>query len=128
MTARLWFVLLSVTMLCGIGSAQQAPAPDTLHRLQNANARLGAVNVVLVWNTEDDLDIRALCPNGEQIAYQTKQGCGGMLDVDQNAGANRTKCPRREHRLTIARRRDLPGGGRSIQRHPTGRIQGPTAD
>lgn len=43
MKARLSFVLLGVTMLCGSGSAQQAPASDTLHRLQNANARLGAV-------------------------------------------------------------------------------------
>jgi hypothetical protein len=41
-----------------------------------------AVNVTLVWKTSDDLDLSVICPDGKRIAWDTKNNCGGAMDVD----------------------------------------------
>lgn len=54
-------------------------------RVRCGGGQIGKVNVILTWNTEDDLDLHVICPGGEEIYYSDKQKCGGTLDVDRNA-------------------------------------------
>ena len=55
---------------------------------------IGAVNVVLSWNTTDDLDLVVICPNGAEISFMQKENCGGRLDVDVNVDPrNKTSTP-----------------------------------
>jgi hypothetical protein len=49
--------------------------------------KIGAVNVILRWQTADDLDLYITCPNRSEINFSTPRGCGGTLDVDANVGA-----------------------------------------
>jgi hypothetical protein len=77
---------------CGIAAAPpvppagpSGPAPSVDARLQEAHARAGKVQVSLEWNSLVDLDLHVLCPDGQQIDFNHKQGCGGELDVDMNA-------------------------------------------
>jgi hypothetical protein len=65
-------------------------------RVQGANGQIGAVNVILTWNTQDDLDLYVTCPGpgGETIKYNQKVSCGGTLDVDMNSSdTSRTNRP-----------------------------------
>ena len=62
------------------------PTGETEKRLQEQGARIGAVNIVLTWNTDDDLDLYATCPGGQKISYANKVACGGKHDIDRNAG------------------------------------------
>lgn len=64
--------------------AEVVPRPETDRRLERENARLGATNVVLSWNGDDDLDLLVRCPDGEVIFHGKPQTCGGQLDVDMN--------------------------------------------
>jgi uncharacterized protein YfaP (DUF2135 family) len=80
-------LVISIGLLSTESTAQQPSLPDSLQRLRDAGGRIGAVNAVLSWNTIDDLDIQAICPNGDKIYYSQKHKCGGVLDVDRNAGA-----------------------------------------
>jgi uncharacterized protein YfaP (DUF2135 family) len=43
--------------------------------------------VILRWEHPDDLDLHVRCPDGSEISYSKKTGCGGTLDVDANAGS-----------------------------------------
>jgi len=59
-------------------------------RMKREKAKIGDITVTLAWDNECDLDLHAICPNGDHISYSTKQGGGekggGYLDVDMNAG------------------------------------------
>ena len=59
---------------------------ETEKRLEEQGGRIGAVNIVLTWNTDDDLDLYATCPGGMKIGYTNKVACGGKHDLDRNAG------------------------------------------
>ncbi|MCB1859565.1 MAG: hypothetical protein KDI63_14915 [Gammaproteobacteria bacterium] len=50
-----------------------------------AGGEEGELTVTLLWNTIDDLDLHVTCPDTAHIYYLSRSGCGGMLDVDQNA-------------------------------------------
>jgi hypothetical protein len=43
----------------------------------NAGGKIGAVNVVLTWDTLDDLDLRVVCPDRSVIDFQRRRNCGG---------------------------------------------------
>jgi hypothetical protein len=79
---------LGLALLPEAGLAQQTYLLDpSLQRLRDAGGRIGELNVVLIWNTTDDLDLHIICPNGAKIYFGNKEACGGALDVDRNAGA-----------------------------------------
>ena len=63
------------------------PTWDSSRRVEEEGGRIGAVNVVLSWDTDDDLDLHVTCPDGQKIYFANKSACGGTLDVDRNAGA-----------------------------------------
>lgn len=53
-------------------------------RLDEAGARRGQVQIALAWDSSDDLDLHLICPNGQRVNWQARQGCGAHLDVDMN--------------------------------------------
>jgi hypothetical protein len=69
------------------------PVPNATKRVEINRGHIGAVNVILTWNTEDDLDLSVTCPTGEEIYFNDKQKCGGTLDVDANSNSNRMNNP-----------------------------------
>jgi hypothetical protein len=67
--------------------------PDDADRARREGAQEGRVQVILGWDTRDDLDLSIVCPNGQVISYMQRQGCGGTLDVDRNVGNQRSRTP-----------------------------------
>ena len=53
-------------------------------RVTDRGASLGALNFVLEWQGEDDIDLYVTCPAGETISYSNREGCGGYYDLDAN--------------------------------------------
>ena len=56
----------------------------------------GRVRVSLSWYNHDDLDLHVRNPYGQEIYFRNRdsvQKCGGMLDVDMNAGHGTTREP-----------------------------------
>ena len=59
-------------------------------RLEREGGQRGEVTVTLAWNSDADLDLHIICPDGRRIFFDSPSGCGGELDVDMNAvGTNR---------------------------------------
>jgi hypothetical protein len=67
---------------------QPASTQEATRRLHDAEGRIGVVNVILTWNTNDDLDLHAKCPDGTHIFYSNPRACGAVLDIDQNMSDN----------------------------------------
>lgn len=65
-----------------------------------------AMRVSLAWSNFDDLDLHMLTPDGDHIYFAQKGGrsgrCGGVLDVDMNAGGGRTREPVENIRFALA--------------------------
>ena len=64
------------------------PTPPPINSddlIRRRGGRIGAVNVILTWRTDDDLDLHITCPNGKVIYHGNKEDCGGKLDVDANS-------------------------------------------
>lgn len=74
---------------------EEEPPPDDFdERLEEAGGETGAVTVTLIWEGDSDLDLIVVCPDGRSIVnYNTPSSCGGRLDVDANAGADRRANP-----------------------------------
>lgn len=63
------------------------PPPDEFdRRVDREGGQSGDVQITLIWNNVNDLDLWVTCPNGQRIYYGSMQGCGGVLDIDANAG------------------------------------------
>lgn len=69
------------------------PQNDDADRARREGAQEGRVQVILGWDSRDDLDLSIVCPDGTVISYMQRQGCGGTLDVDRNVGNQRTRTP-----------------------------------
>jgi hypothetical protein len=72
---------------------QQPPGGSDADRARREGAREGRVQVILGWDTRDDLDLSIVCPDGTVISYMQRRGCGGTLDVDRNVGNQRSRTP-----------------------------------
>ena len=66
---------------------------DFDRRLARENAAKGEINISLSWENMNDLDLHLECPGGKKINYGNKKACGGKLDVDMNAGSNKSSAP-----------------------------------
>jgi hypothetical protein len=90
-----WLVLAGATLLVAAAGrdaaaqTKEAGSDPALSRVIDAGGKIGAVNVVLLWNSVDDLDLHVTCPNGEKINYLNRLKCGGALDIDMNGGGSR---------------------------------------
>lgn len=66
---------------------------DDADRARREGAQEGRAQIILGWDTRDDLDLSIICPDGQVISYQRRQACGGTLDVDRNVGGDRSRTP-----------------------------------
>lgn len=63
-------------------------------RLTQAGAKTGAIQISLSWNNYNDLDLHVIPPSEERIWFSRRRSkCGGMLDVDMNAGGRQSEEP-----------------------------------
>jgi hypothetical protein len=69
------------------------PRNDDADRARREGGQEGRAQIILGWDTRDDLDLSIVCPNGQMIWYQQRQACGGTLDIDRNVGNNRSRTP-----------------------------------
>lgn len=69
------------------------PRTDDADRARREGGQEGRAQIILGWDTRDDLDLSIVCPNGQMIWYQQRNACGGTLDVDRNVGTQRTRTP-----------------------------------
>lgn len=64
-----------------------ADAPEIDARLQARGAQRGELTISLAWDSRADLDLHVTCPAGLTLWYGAREGCGGMLDIDDNRSA-----------------------------------------
>jgi hypothetical protein len=70
------------------------PPPNSdVDRANREGARQGRVQIILAWDDRNDLDLAVQCPNGRVISFRDRANCGGVLDIDQNAGQPLTRTP-----------------------------------
>jgi len=63
-------------------------------RLNREQGKSGDIQVTLLWNNYNDLDLHCIDPSGQEIYYLNKSSSiGGLLDIDMNAGGNRSNEP-----------------------------------
>jgi len=63
------------------------PAPAEIDRRldQQGSTRGRYLEVTLAWNGTHDLDLFVICPNGQEIAFNSPANCKGRLVTDLNA-------------------------------------------
>jgi hypothetical protein len=67
---------------------------ELMRRLQREKAKIGDVHVSIAWDNVNDLDLHVIEPSGEEINFShRKSETGGELDIDMNAGAQRSLEP-----------------------------------
>lgn len=78
-------------------SYQGEMADSIKERVKAAGGNIEAeLRCSLSWFNYDDLDLHMIEPGGREIYYPYKglvSGCGGVLDVDMNAGCGSTRTP-----------------------------------
>ena len=75
--------------------SRMKPKTEAEERLERQGGKIaGNLRFTLMWSCLDDLDMHIICPSGEEIYYGHKcSACGGELDIDMNAGGNRSNNP-----------------------------------
>lgn len=70
---------------------EQAPPPQPqppnqdVQRAERERAQTGRMQIILAWDDTNDLDLSVRCPNGALISFNSRNACGGVLDVDANS-------------------------------------------
>jgi hypothetical protein len=63
-------------------------------RVAREGGSSGELQVTLIWENYNDLDLHVGTPRGEKIWFRNERSrCGGILDVDMNAGGRFTNQP-----------------------------------
>lgn len=59
-------------------------------RRKREGGKIGKITVSLIWETNDDIDLAIIDPNGDWLSYSIKenQNISGVLDIDANAKSN----------------------------------------
>lgn len=70
-----------------VPATADAGAPEIDARLQERGAQRGELTISLAWDSRADLDLHVTCPAGLRLWYGAREGCGGMLDIDDNRNA-----------------------------------------
>lgn len=67
---------------------------DLFLRLEREKAKFHDPHVSIAWSNVNDLDLHVVEPSGEEISFShRKSASGGNLDVDMNAGSQRSTEP-----------------------------------
>lgn len=67
--------------------AATIPPSSDAKRAEERGAHTGKLQIILAWEDRNDLDLHVLCPDGSELSYNTRQACGGELDVNANGDA-----------------------------------------
>lgn len=79
---------------CTVGQEETAIVPeDSEPEFSDVIDDRGEYQVTLMWDSPDDLDLHIVCPTGERIFYNSRNGCGGVLDIDANSSAGSIQSP-----------------------------------
>jgi chromosome segregation ATPase len=63
-------------------------------RLEREKAKFHDPHISIAWSNVNDLDLHVIEPSGEEISFShRKSATGGELDVDMNAGSQRSQEP-----------------------------------
>jgi hypothetical protein len=82
------------TQLSPPATQTPTPTPNPIcDDLRRNNRTVGAANVVLKWDTTDDLDVHVVCPTGEHIYYAKQNVCGANLMSDVNVRGESAPTP-----------------------------------
>jgi hypothetical protein len=66
----------------------RSPSPsEDIKRAADHGAHSGKLQIILAWEDRNDLDLHVVCPAGGEISFNTRQACGGQIDVDANGDA-----------------------------------------
>lgn len=63
---------------------ESRPPAESKEIITGRGGQIGEMNVILRWETTDDLDLYVRCPDQNVINFSQPRACGGALDVDAN--------------------------------------------
>lgn len=67
---------------------------ELMRRLQREKAKVGDHHISIAWDNINDLDLHVVEPSGEEISFSHRKSASrGELDVDMNAGSQRSPEP-----------------------------------
>jgi hypothetical protein len=67
--------------------APPTPPSEDVQRAADRGAHSGKLQIILAWEDRNDLDLHVVCPAGGEISFNSRQACGGQIDVDANGDA-----------------------------------------
>ena len=73
--------------IAGFTYTGSSVSESTLESVLNSlEAGTGEITVSMLWDTDDDLDLHMITPDGSEISYSNRETGGGVLDYDANVG------------------------------------------
>jgi hypothetical protein len=71
-----------------VADASGAVGPYTALSTTVTRVGTGDVQVTLSWDKDADIDLHVIAPGGDEIFWGHREGSGGKLDLDSNAGCD----------------------------------------